>query len=78
MAIQTKLEEILNATRSLPTEDKCQLIRYVTDQIEGDLKTKQTVARKSLRGIWKGLNITDEEISEARKQMWRDFPRRDI
>ena len=38
MAIQAKLEEILISTRSLPTEDKCRLIRYVTDQIEGDFK----------------------------------------
>lgn len=78
MAIQAKLEEILISTRSLPTEDKCRLIRYVTDQIEGDFKKKQTVPRRSLRGIWKGLNITADEIAEARKLMWRDFPREDI
>jgi len=78
MAIEGTLEEILISTRSLPTEDKIRLIRHVTDQIEGDFKKKQTGAAKPLRGIWKGLNITDEEIAEARKQMWRDFPRGDI
>lgn len=78
MAIEGKLAEILISTRSLPTEDKFRLIRCVTDQIESDLKKKQTAAPKSLRGIWKGLNITAEEIAEARKQMWRDFPRGDI
>ena len=78
MATEGKLEEILISTRLLPTEDKLRLIRYVTDQIEGDFRKKQTGAGKSLRGIWKGLNITDEEILEARKQMWRDFPRGDI
>ena len=78
MATEGKLEEILNVTRTLPTEDKIRLLRHITDQIEGDFKTKQSSTGKSLRGIWKGLNITAEEIAEARRQMWHDFPRRDI
>lgn len=79
MGAEKTLEEILISTRSLPTDDKFRLIRDVTDQIESDFKKKQDVViRKSLRGIWKGLNITDEEIAEVRKQMWRDFPRGDI
>jgi hypothetical protein len=33
--------------------------------------------RKSLRGLWKnsGLTITFEDIAEARREMWGNFPR---
>ncbi len=35
---------------------------------------------KSLRGLWKGLNfdISGEEIDEARREAWANFPREDI
>jgi hypothetical protein len=31
----------------------------------------------SLRGLWAGLNnhITEEDIAEARREMWGNFPR---
>jgi hypothetical protein len=33
--------------------------------------------RPSLRGLWEGLdcNVTDEDIAEARREMWGNFPR---
>ena len=35
--------------------------------------------RKSLWGLWRGLDdITEEDIAEARQEMWGNFPRDDI
>jgi hypothetical protein len=36
--------------------------------------------RKSGRGIWEDLNIDlgAEDIDEARREMWKDFPRNDF
>jgi hypothetical protein len=34
--------------------------------------------RKSLRGLWKGFDITGEDIDEARREMWGNFPRADV
>jgi hypothetical protein len=34
--------------------------------------------RKSLRGIWKGFDISAEEIDAARHEMWGTFPRTDL
>ena len=33
--------------------------------------------RRSLRGLWKNLNIeiTEEDIAQARLEMWGSFPR---
>lgn len=44
------------------------------------LKEKNGSAKKplrSLRGLWADLNIriTDEDIAEARREMWGNFPR---
>jgi hypothetical protein len=36
--------------------------------------------RRSLMGLWADLNvkITEEDIAEARREMWGNFPREDI
>ncbi len=75
MATDSMLAEILNTTRSLSVEEKVQLIRGMTDQVEQDLKGIKKTQKRSLRGAWKGLNITDREIRENREEMWRNFPR---
>ena len=75
---QTELREILGSADSLSTEDKVKLIRHVTVQIERELKGAGAGPRRPLRGLWKGLGITHEEITEARREMWGDFPRRDL
>ncbi len=75
MATDSMLAEILNTTRSLSVEEKVQLIRGMTDQVEQDLKGIKKTQKRSLRGMWKGLDITDREIRENREEMWGNFPR---
>ena len=33
--------------------------------------------RKSLRGAWRGLDVSDEDIAAVRRDMWSGFPRED-
>jgi Protein of unknown function (DUF2281) len=46
------------------------------------LATNPPVRRKvkSLRGLWKGMGIeiSEEDIAEARKEMWSNFPREEF
>ena len=58
MATDSMLAEILNTTRSLSVEEKVQLIRGMTDQVEQDLKGIKKTQKISLRGIWKGLDLS--------------------
>ncbi len=75
MATDPKLVDILNVTSKLSAEDKILLIRNMTDQLEHDIKAVSKKRGKSLRGIWKGTDISEQEIDENRKEMWHDFPR---
>jgi hypothetical protein len=72
------LEEALDLVKQLSPLDKARLIERIVPDIERDLKAAQPTPRKSLRGLWRGLDITEEEIAEARREMWSNFPRRDI
>lgn len=72
------LEEALALVRQLSSVDKTRLIERISPDIQRELKTGRSIPRKSLRGLWRGLDITEEEIAEARREMWGNFPREDI
>ena len=64
-------QAILDAVRALPAEKQQEVLDHVK-HLRHD--TKQP--RKSGRGLWADLNIdlSAEEIDEARREMWKDFP----
>jgi hypothetical protein len=72
------LEEALDLVKQLSPLDKARLIERIVPDIERELKAARSTPRKSLRGLWRGLDITEEEIAEARQEMWGNFPREDI
>jgi len=67
---QVTLQEVLDLASLLPSRDKVRLIERIAPQIERELKAIQPVQRKSLRGLWKGLDISEEDIAQARQEMW--------
>jgi hypothetical protein len=72
------LEDALTMVRQLSPVDKARLIERIVPDIERELKAAQPAPLKSLRGIWRGLGVTDKDIAEVRREMWGDFPREDI
>jgi hypothetical protein len=67
------LEQALVLVRRLSPVDKARLIERIAPDIERELKAAQPTRRKSLRGLWQGLGITEADIAEARREMWGDF-----
>jgi hypothetical protein len=72
------LEEALVVVRQLSPVDKARLIERIVPDIERELKAAHLGPRQSLRGLWQGLDITEDDIEEARREMWGGFPREDI
>ncbi len=72
------LGEVLNLVKQLSLIDKVRLIERTAPQIKQELTDVQPVPRKSLRGLWRGVDITEEDIAEARHEMWGNFPRDNI
>lgn len=69
---------ILDAVRALPPAQKEEILSYAQQ-----LRTRTNngkAQRKSGRGLWADLNIdlTSEDIDEARREMWKNFPRDDF
>jgi hypothetical protein len=65
------LNEVLDLAKQLSTVDKVRLIEQITPQIKRELKVARPTPRRSLRGLWKGLDLTEEDLAQARREMWK-------
>jgi hypothetical protein len=70
------LEYVLRLTEQLSPLDKVRLIEHVAPQLERDLQL--LTPRRSLRGLWRGLAISADDITAARREAWANFPRHDL
>lgn len=67
-------EQVLEKLRDLPPEKQKEVLDFVDSLKDRDGSKKPC---RSLRGLWADLNIhiTEEDIAEARREMWGNFPR---
>ena len=67
-------EAIVEKVRALPPERQQEVLAFVTS-LEHRGARKRPL--RSAEGLWAdlGISITDEDIAEARREMWGNFPR---
>ena len=71
-------QEILEALRGLPPEQQKEVLDHAK-HLHNEMGRSRP-PRQSGRGLWADLNIdlSSEEIDEARREMWKNFPRNDF
>jgi hypothetical protein len=72
------VEHILTEVTQLSPYDKLHLVEAILASLKQDLPAPTRQPRRSLYGLWEGVNISSEDIDEARQEMWGNFPREDI
>jgi len=67
-------EQVLEKLRDLSPEKQKEVLEFVAS-LKAENGSKKPL--RSLRGLWADLNIhiTEEDIAEARREMWGNFPR---
>ncbi len=67
-------QQLLEKLRDLPPEKQKEVLEFVDSLRE---KNGSRKPRRNLRGLWANLNIeiTEEDIAKARREMWGNFPR---
>jgi hypothetical protein len=71
-------QAILDAVRALPADKQKAILDHAKHLREQSPEPKRP--RKNGRGLWADFNIdlTAEDIDEARREMWKHFPRDDF
>lgn len=74
-----RADTVLDLLRQLPPRERLRVLAQALPEVEQDLSESPQPLR-SLRGLWKDLDfdISAEEIDEARREGWANFPREDI
>ena len=67
-------QQVLEKLRYLPPEKQKEVLDFV-DSLKERNGAKKPL--RSLLGLWADLNfhVTEEDIAEARREMWGNFPR---
>ena len=78
MKTTATFDKIMDLLHKLSPLEKVRLIERIAPQIERDLQKAQGAPPTSLRGLWQGVDITATEIDDLQREMWADFPRKDI
>jgi hypothetical protein len=70
-------ESFLDKLRALPPDRQRDVVDFV-DYLHK--KTSSTESRISLAGLWADLDvdITEQDIAEARRECWSNFPRENV
>ncbi len=71
-------QAILDAVRALPADKQQEVLDHVKHLRDESPQPRKP--RKNGRGLWADLNIdlSAEDIDEARREMWKNFPRNDF
>lgn len=70
-------ESFIEKLRQLPPDKQREAIDFVEYLHK---KSSITDPKRSLKGLWAdlGVDISEEDFSQARKEMWGNFPREDF
>lgn len=70
-------KSLLEKLVKLPLEKQREVLDFV-ESLQKETSPQQP--RRSLKGLWAdlGVQISPEDLAEARREMWGGFPREDI
>jgi len=70
-------QAVLEKLRALPPDQQQEILDFAEFLQQKNRPKKQL---KSVKGMWANLDIeiAEEDIAQARKEMWGNFPRQDI
>jgi hypothetical protein len=73
-------EQVAALVNGLSPGERIRLVEHIMGTLKDNLPDEQPLPLRSLYGLWSDLdvNVSAEDIDEARREMWGNFPREDI
>jgi hypothetical protein len=74
----SRFEQTLALIEDLSVMEKIRLMEKIAASLKQEIASETKTPLRSLYGLWAGTNVSEEDIEEARREMWGNFPREDI
>ena len=70
---------VLEKLLKLPLDKQKEVLDFA-ESLEKETSTSSRRSRQSLKGLWAdlGVQISPEDLDEARREMWGGFPSEDV
>jgi hypothetical protein len=70
--------QLLNQVKLLPPQEQLKLAQQILAEVMLTMPkmTQSKPVKRSLLGLWRGFKVTDDDISQARQEMWGNFGER--
>ena len=67
--------EVLGIVKQLSPREQLELVEQILATLRPQLPAMPPAKQplRSLLGLWQGFTVTEEDIAEARREMWGDF-----
>ena len=78
---QQVYEEIIQSLKQLPLDKALEVLDFVEFLNTQHKRPSELIQQKKvvrLKGLWKGFEPTDEEIQQARKEIWKHLDTKEI
>lgn len=76
---QITLDAVLTQAQQLSPLDKVRLVKQIMTTLQQELQaTYPPQPRRTLLGLWSDVSISADEIDQARREMWGNFPHEDL
>jgi hypothetical protein len=63
-------EDIYRTLETLPPEGLIEVARYIEHLQYKQQRDSETQSAPGLEGLWQGVAFTEDDIAEARREMW--------
>ncbi len=77
----TTLDEVIEwINHQLSWRERLRMVERILNSIEQQftISIETTKPLRSLYGLWRGFSVSEEDIPQARKEMWGAFARGDF
>lgn len=71
----TLQDAVIENMRDLPLDKQQEVLDFVHFLRHRVAAPRQ---RRSMKGLWTNVHITNQDIADARRDMWGNFPREDV
>ncbi len=77
MAVSRKgFEKLLEQAKQLPKAQRLRMVKELSQEERAShLRLRKSGKVVKLGGLWAGYDFSEEEIAQARKEMWGNFGR---
>jgi len=75
----SQTDQVIHWIDQLPLRERLHIVEHILDDLARQFPSEaKATPLRSLYGLWRGFTITDEDITQARREMWGTLAEKEL